>query len=444
MRCFHLFLASGLLTACADPAAPTRRPFADDPPPGTFTDHTDGDDHFDPSQQYCDPTRSVRSDGPALLISDPAVLSRFTLERVLGHLAAKTTSYFPPSPTEMLQRLFDTENSSATAVFPDVVHCDDRDSQAFANASATACPRNVGALASSEGLLVPGHPDYFAPVAVVNRFDLMPNTLATCGEYRIVYSKLSGRTDPEDRVSLIFEASLPNSTNDVFGCWPVADAWASLEDESDPTVMADRLDELFFDGLPGFDSIVSPLNFGQLSVDDTYATSRGQVRSSGGIHEPFALKELRLLMADDPTAPSPLLFEPSTVKNNPLRDLFDPAVQTDLAEDFRAQFSGLVSDLATPDVAGIRMLVPNAFNAGESTLAGAAACDYATMLRKDEQKGSSGLVDAVTTVIDDANLEAGCGADPMTATDILNRATVQTCAGCHAPQLFLDADRDLG
>jgi hypothetical protein len=34
----------------------------------------------------CDPDISVRSDGPALIVQDPAILERFTLERVLEHL----------------------------------------------------------------------------------------------------------------------------------------------------------------------------------------------------------------------------------------------------------------------------------------------------------------------------------------------------------------------
>lgn len=86
------------------------------------------------------------------------------------------------------------------------------DNNAFASVGQKSvyCPRAEGRLATSADLLDENSPDSFAPVALVSRLDLMPSTLATCGEFRIVYAKRSGRTDPKDRVMLIFEGALPN------------------------------------------------------------------------------------------------------------------------------------------------------------------------------------------------------------------------------------------
>src|SRR5689334_5919789 len=36
----------------------------------------------------CDPTRSIRNDGPALLVKEPEVLARFSLERTLSQIIA--------------------------------------------------------------------------------------------------------------------------------------------------------------------------------------------------------------------------------------------------------------------------------------------------------------------------------------------------------------------
>ena len=52
-------------------------------------------------------------------------------------------------------------------------------------------------------MFTPGAPDFFAPVALVNRFDLTPSDRSTCGEYRIVYAKHSGRTDAQVREELL-------------------------------------------------------------------------------------------------------------------------------------------------------------------------------------------------------------------------------------------------
>src|SRR5262249_36055502 len=129
---------------------------------------------------HCDPSASVKASGPALLVRHPAVLSHFPLEKVIQQLIDFSTGANPITKEELLQRLFDTENSAATAVFADGVHCDSPGNAAFKKAPAVDCPRAEGVLAKSTGFFVPGHPDYFAPVALVNRFDLTSENADTC------------------------------------------------------------------------------------------------------------------------------------------------------------------------------------------------------------------------------------------------------------------------
>ena len=202
----------------------------------------------------CDETRSVSSDGSALLVRDPAALSSVTLERVLAQLIA--TAGGSSAPQELLKRLFDSINTRQMGVFADNFHCDDVD-RGFPNARVIDCPRAEGKLASSASLLKSDAPDSFVPVAIVNRFDLARRAFRTCGEYRVVFAKQSGRTDPMNRLMMIFEGVLPNPRAGIAGCRPVTEFWAGLDALAEPADRAARLEEFLFDGLPGFAPLIS-------------------------------------------------------------------------------------------------------------------------------------------------------------------------------------------
>jgi hypothetical protein len=394
-------------------------------------------------QVGCDPTLSVKSDGPALIVRDPAVLSSFTLERVLTQLISLSGSQ-GPSPEELLQRLFDTENTAASGVFPYNTHCDSPGNGAFKNGAAIGCPRAEGELAKSAGLFVPDDPDYFAPIALVNRFDLAPFKGDTCGEYRLVFAKWSGRSDPNDRLFLIFEGALKIPFGgDVLGCHPVAETWAALEKETDPAKIAARLEAFYFTGLPGFSPLVHPAHFGLLSDDgDSYGHSRGQVRVSQRMEAPWEMREFHLLTAAPGDSGPSIFFAPVTVKNSPLPALFNPATQTQTALIFRSMFANTDgSNLAAPDLAHIRMQTHNSFNAGESAVGGLAGADYAAQV---ESGDSAKFMEEIMHYVNSPKVPDCPPGEALTATDILNRATTQTCAGCHAPQNFLGPERKIG
>jgi hypothetical protein len=399
---------------------------------------------FDPgtSGHACNPNLSVTSDGPALLVNDPAVLERFSLERVLQQLI--DTSPEPnKTPEELLKRLFDTQNTTAGAVFPDNPHCDSPDNTAFKNGPAVDCPRAEGALAKSPGLFDPAHPDYFVPVALVNRMDLMPQGLTTCGEFRIVFAKASGRTNPNDRVFLIFEGALENPIFALEGCMPVASLWASLEKETEPEAIAAKLEAFYFTGIPGFKPLVHPDNLGIIGgEDDPYGATRGQIRLSQHMQDPWDLREFRVTGAG---GGAPFYFRPVTVKNNPLPKLFDTSVTTPAAQEFRMNF--LVTDVytlgSTHDLGKMRMRTLNTFNAGQSALAGPAATNY--MIQAKIAGGVPAMTSDIATQLTSMGLGGECPpSDPLDAQAIVARASVQTCAGCHAPAQFIGAERRLG
>jgi len=393
----------------------------------------------------CTPTVEIASNSRSLMITDPAILAKFSLERVLQQIITKTDDPNAATfkPLELLQRLFDTENTTAGGAFADVSHCD-QFNFAFMNAPPTHCPRAEGALATNPNLLTDGDPNSFVPVAIVNRLDLMRKSATTCGEYRIVYAKLSGKTNPDDRVFIIIEASLGNPLeSDVLSCKPVADMWASLEKETDVQIVSDKVENFFFTGLNGFTPVVHPDNCGDKSPDDdgSYGGSRGQVRIGHKMQTPWEWREFHLKRTMGAT--TPLAFVPVAVKNNPMPERFDIAA-TPGDEWFRQEFLfNSVALLAANSLTEIRMQAPGKSNMGQSAFEGAAASDYAARGAKSPGSDFATQIEAQYANI---GIYPACGDNNtlLTGKNILQRASVQTCAGCHAPQKFLEAGNDIG
>lgn len=391
----------------------------------------------------CTPTVAVAPDSRSFVVTDPEVLAKFSLERVLQKLItdagdASTTQ----KPLDLFQRLFDTENNAAGGAFADVAHCDEF-SFAFINAAPTSCPRAEGALAKNPNLLTAGDPNSFVPVAIVNRLDLTRQSGMACGEQRIVYAKLSGKTNPEDRVFIIFEAALLNwLAPNVMGCQPVAEMWASLEKETDIQAVANKLENFFFTGLPNFGAVVHADNYGGRGPDEDgpYGGSHGQVRVGHKMQVPWEWREFQIRRTM--TAPTPLIFRPVTAKNNPIPERFDMAA-TPGDEWFRQEFLNTTTQpLAAASLQEIRMQPPGKSNMGQSAFEGAAATDYATRGSKSPGNDFASRLDEHLVTI---GAGQGCPTnDPLTGKNILQRASMLTCAGCHAPQQFLEPDRSIG
>jgi hypothetical protein len=391
----------------------------------------------------CTPSVEIASDSRALIITDPEILAKFSLQRVMQQMIDQTGDPMALlTPLELMQRLFDTENAAAGGVFPDVAHCDEFNF-AFMIAPATHCPRAEGALASNPNLLTDGDPNSFVPVAIVNRFDLTRTTGVMCGEYRIVYAKLSGKTNPDDRIFVIVEASLSNPmAPDVMGCKPVAEMWASFATETDLQIVSDKVENFFFAGLPGFTPVVHPDNCGDQSPDDdgSYGGSRGQIRVGHKMQTPWEWREFHLKRGV--AGQVPLTLVPVTVKNNPIPERFD--VQATPGDDwFRQEFMMTSTQLlGAAELHQIRMQAPGKSNMGQSAFEGAAASDYAARGSKQPGSDFATQIDAHMAMI---NLETSCPPDdPLTGKSILQRASVQTCAGCHAPQKFLEPGNAIG
>jgi hypothetical protein len=392
-----------------------------------------------PEFPVCDPSRSVKSDGSALLERDPAALAGFSLERVLARLIE--TAGASTAPLELLQRIFDTMNTAELGVFADNVHCNDSANPAFKNASPADCPRAEGVLALSSALLSPDSMDSFVPVAVVNRFDQAPMNFPTCGEFRIVFAKQSGRTDPKNRLLMIFEGVLPNRSRAMAGCVPVAQFWANLETLAAPAERGALLERFFFEGIPGFGPVIHANNFGKGQIDCRYQDC-GRVRLGLGMQEPWDFRELRLKASGFVEPDREIDFSPAPLNDTPAPGFFDLYGLDARLADFRTEVVWWASGVAgASDVPSMRIDVGDLFVAGDNPLSGPGRPNFLERVR--QSAGGDAVLAEIDQALDPLTIECPAG-DPITHESVFRRITALTCAGCHAPQKLVSADRSVG
>jgi hypothetical protein len=381
----------------------------------------------------CDPTRTVDGTGASLVVRDLTTLQRFPLQRVLAQIVATAGNVVPVTALELLQRLFDTENTIADGVFADNLHCDYTSDPASASPKPVYCPRAEGRLAKSADLFDENSPDFFAPVALVSRLDLMPTTLATCGEYRIVYAKRSGRTDPKDRVMLILEGALANPKRTFEGCRPVAEFLAGVDALAPGDDLANALDTFYFQGLAGFDPVVHARHYGLGGARCSYAGPCGQIRLGQGMQPPFEFRQFQAVLLGVP-GPQSLSFAPTLLTSTPRPELFDLPPATD-PQPMQDELTGEVSSLIDADITRLHAGGSSGLDARESAVEGPAAPDFAARLT------ASVGADAFKTRLTDAfsyyTLPACPSDDPLTADSIIARTTALTCPGCHSPEQVL-------
>lgn len=348
-----------------------------------------------------DPARS-------LVVTDAAILNLFPLHDVLAQIIA--TSGGGPTPINVYREWWDTQNDAAHAVTA-APHC-----TGMVGGFPADCPRQEGILATTNPF-VPG-PDAYIPLALFNRFDAASSSGADCGEYRIVYGKQSGLTSGTDRNFIIFEARLPNPTPSagLTGCLPVADFWANLTTVGSVATRGTMLHDFYFLGLGGgFTPVVTwdhyqgeGLGSGQIRTNQ-FMTSRGYFGAPLG--QPWTLREFRTEMFCSGTCSVRIVPEP--VGNNPDPSEFDPGLFPAFKGDFAANQVPL---LAAGGINSISMDIPLGFRGGESRVV--AGSDYAL-----HATGIPFLnnIQATLTAI----------GSPLTPANIIDRATTQSCAGCH-------------
>ncbi|MDJ0837220.1 MAG: hypothetical protein QNK37_11935 [Acidobacteriota bacterium] len=367
----------------------------------------------------------------SLVVTDQEVLDRFPLRTVLQTLINRANVAGTNTPDTLWSQWWSALRPRQIGDPANEPHCDDNGTTI--NGYTIQCPR-------AESSLENAAPESHVPVAVFNRFDLAPMDGSNCGEYRIVYTKSPFSTF--DRNLIIFEGVLPNPDPDAgaCGCLPVAEFWGDLTFENNVNVRADMIEDFFFNGLQGFEPIIRPEAYG-LGGTSGYGSpgvTTGQIRTNMFMQQPWTLREFQLerkctsIVAEEVTATAEtraavqqtaepvarntckLIVAPRPVGNNPHPSEWtaNPLTPT----TYQTEFVNFLQTLIPSDD-GINNIVlthqPD-FNAGESNS------------QADNLVPSTNFAAQI-----DARLNT-LGVDHIfSPTQIGNRATTQTCAGCH-------------
>ena len=366
----------------------------------------------------------------SLAVTDPEILSRFSFQRVMTQIVA-LGGEVGQTPLGLYQQWWDTQN-----VGKDELHCN-----GFLNGFPVQCPRAEGRLTRTNPFV--DGPDAMVPIALFNRFDLAPKNGAHCGEYRIIFAKKSGQSF-SDRALIIFEGALtnPDPKAGLNACRPVAQFWAGLSSVNDVAARAAALDSFYFQGLSGFLPVVHPNHYGLGTASGGYgspSTKAGQIRTNQFMNGPgqiWQLREFQLaktcaegdkelsasvsepIIIGPPVVCQHLVVSPVSVKSNPFGPLFSASSTHPQAPAFRASFLDSVASLAPlNDVNLIGMSTNDVFNAGQSNAQGSEN-DYRAQL------SGKAFVTSINTRLQAIG-------SPLTATNVADRATTQSCGGCH-------------
>lgn len=347
-------------------------------------------------------------DTRSLLENDPAIVTdaRFSLERVFTRIRETTPQNRTlklPSTRTMFAQLFDAFGTCQGAGV---------DPRGYG----LACRTAEQALGAQDPFT--GSPDalHFAPVALVNRFDLAGKTSSTCGESRIVYWK--DRGPGTGTAGFIVELSTPPvHTQGRRTCAPIVEFWADLSNDDDATSRAAKLEKFFFEGLPG-------MPYAPVSAHGAGWAGLGQLRSNNfvdGVQWNLREAKWQKVCGSPIGGGCEARFVIASTKGSPSDRLF--AGTHPLASEFQSWFveHGVPKLARVTDVTALSLGAPSQYLAYES-ISQPKAGDPNTV--RFASIAAPALRDAVSARL-------GQLGSALTADDIFNRATATTCAGCH-------------
>ncbi len=311
---------------------------------------------------------------------------------------------FPTAALPMFQELYDSfaDCTSSATVDPEHYGLSCRPPEASVG--------KLNPFTTTKGAL------HYSPVALINRFDLAAADGSTCGESRIIFWMQTGLVG---RAAIIVEMRTPPVITDgVSSCKPVAEFWASLSGVASASKRASMLESFFFKGLPG-------MPFAPVSATGVGFDGAGQVRLNSFVN--FAQWNLRefkwqkVCTTVSGTTKCAAHFVPQTTKNNPSQLLF--AGKNKEAAAFQSWFvSTAVPSLAhATDVTALALPDANVFNTYESVSEPFPNDPTDVQYSADAEASLTKSVQAELTKL----------RSKLTPADIYERATTQTCGGCH-------------
>ncbi|MFT3775003.1 MAG: hypothetical protein QM820_57375 [Minicystis sp.] len=348
-----------------------------------------------------------------MVVTDPTILAKFSFKRTMDQIRTTANVASTETSSGIWKRWMRTFGSTTASG-------DCNDPNIDPNHYGLKCPRTPELKLSTVNPFPSTATVKFNPVGLFNRFDLAPSSGAHCGEYRIVYAMSSTDANISGRGFIIFEGVLPNPdpAAGVSACLPVAQFWQSLTSDNDVASRAAKLEKFYYTGgaVVGVAPLVQAAAYG-LSTN-TSAHPAGQVRTDMFVDfTEWHLREFRLRRNCTDTADPAtctLAFEHVTVKVNPAEELFAGTHAN--SDAFQAAFLNQVAALSAANLNKIKMSVGNNFNEFES-VSQASNVNYA-----------SNTESAFRTQIAS---KLSANGSTLTVNNILDRATTQTCAGCH-------------
>jgi hypothetical protein len=359
-----------------------------------------------------------------LINVDEELRGSFSFQEVMETLAARSGT---PGLTaiKLYQQWWDTNNDVAHARVsaPHALHCTPPETYDM------ICPRQEGRLAGDEnspflngGNTVNG----YNLLAAVNRFDLAPPDGAHCGEYRLVFGKNSGKTKPNDRLLISFEAQLPNPNPaaGLDGCKPLAQFWVDLSIEEDPAQRAAAVKSFYLNGLPGFAPVVHPDHYGPLGgairtnqFMFQYMAQLWQAREykmehwcpEGGFYPEYCSLRVKNV----------------PVANHPNTDFFSGENNDPLAPAARAEFLANLPSLLAPSLDAIKLVNSDIYNPINSD----------GFLKRNSIAFRMSNFPEFQQAVTDRLAELG---SDLTWAQVANRASTQLCEGCHQSNKIAD------
>jgi len=347
----------------------------------------------------------------SLVITDQAVISGLTLERVLQALIDRAGAQM--TPLQLYRQWFDTQNPKPGMFVADAPHCDDfiaNGAPAF-NGFIRRCPTPEGPLAMSD----PFTAHEYMTVGVTNRFDQTPADGSNCGQYRIIFARTTAA--PGTKLEIIFEGVLPNPNPSagIAACRPVAQFWADLTKVDSTLERRARIETFFFDGIPGFAPLLKAENF----------NNGGRIRNKQRDSPAGEIPRFYQFVVEKRCASGDcrLVMQPDLVENVPHSSLFNASIDTPLAAQFREEFIRQIPTLALRDI-NYYIDFPKQYLVGETNPADSVVFGsnayfqgLATQAGKDFDK----RVQAELTRV----------GSKMSTFQLLVRADTQACGGCH-------------
>lgn len=275
----------------------------------------------------------------SLVITDPDVIGGFTFQRVLQALI--TRAGVQQTPLQLYQQWFDTQNPKPGMVVADAPHCDDfiTDGKPSFNGFVRRCPTPEGVLATSD----PFTANDYHVLGITNRFDQTPSDGSNCGQYRIIFSRAAG--GPPNHIDIIFEGVLPNPNPSagIAACKPVAQFWADLSNVDAASDRRARIEQFFFDGIPGFSPLLTPENF----------NNGGRIRNKHVTAAHAAIPRFYQFVVEKRCANGSncrLVMQPDVLENLPFGPLYDASVDSSRGAALREELIKNIPTLALRDV----------------------------------------------------------------------------------------------